>query len=125
MKIVLTHQVGGKQGVREFFESAPIGQIRIISLGRDPLSDLVLGAQDTKVSVNHAEIHLEENGFRIFDLQSTNGTYVNGGKITAAALHDGDLIEPRLFFAGSEQSAGCWTHAEDIEEVHRDSAAKD
>ena len=103
MKIVLTHQVGGKRGVSESFDSCPADRSHKISLGREPSSDMVFDARETKVSAKHAEIHQEGRSFHIFDLQSTNGTYINGGKITASELHDGDLIElglggPRIKF---------------------------
>src|SRR6185295_18217925 len=114
------HQVGGKRGVRETFES---DETRKISLGRNPDGDLVFGARETKVSAQHAEIHQEGNGFRILDLRSTNGTYVNGGKVTSSELHDGDLIElglggPRIKFELAEI-------AESSADVEEDNVARE
>ena len=63
-----------------------------ISIGRHPSSDLRLPAELTVISRNHAEINREGNQFRLID-RSTNGTFVNGKKITDVLLRDGDVLE--------------------------------
>lgn len=63
-----------------------------ISMGRDPSSDLQLPKELTVISRKHAEIIREGNQFRLID-RSTNGTFVNGKKITEALLKDGDVLE--------------------------------
>jgi len=95
--IVLTHLAGGRRGVRQLF---PAGTI---SLGRDSSNDLAFKSQETKVSARHAKIVCRNASFRIRDLKSTNGTYINGQKITEAELINGDIIElglggPRVKF---------------------------
>ena len=56
---------------------------------------------DTGVSRAHAELRLDGSEVRLTDLGSTNGTLVNGRRITSAVLADGDSIEvgatPLLF----------------------------
>ncbi|MBW3630330.1 MAG: FHA domain-containing protein [Gemmatimonadetes bacterium] len=47
---------------------------------------------DTGISRAHAEIHLEGTAATLVDLQSTNGTTVNGQRVTRTALSDGDRI---------------------------------
>jgi pSer/pThr/pTyr-binding forkhead associated (FHA) protein len=48
---------------------------------------------DHQVSHRHAAVTVERDGAVIEDLGSTNGTWVNGGRITGpVALHDGDLV---------------------------------
>jgi len=48
--------------------------------------------KDPRSSRSHAEIHREESGFSIVDLNSSNGTLVNGNKIKKARLKSGDRI---------------------------------
>jgi pSer/pThr/pTyr-binding forkhead associated (FHA) protein len=50
--------------------------------------------QDSNVSRKHAEVRIMPEGATITDLGSTNGTKVNGVKITASrVLANGDAIE--------------------------------
>ncbi|MDX1986593.1 MAG: FHA domain-containing protein [Candidatus Obscuribacter sp.] len=53
-------------------------------LGRDPSKDVVFGAED--VSRNHAKLKVTADGVKIEDLNSKNGTFVNGERITGEAL---------------------------------------
>jgi EAL domain-containing protein (putative c-di-GMP-specific phosphodiesterase class I) len=46
----------------------------------------------SRVSREHAEFVREGNVFRVRDLKSTNGTYVNGQRIDEHRLTDGDLV---------------------------------
>lgn len=62
-------------------------------IGRDPKhADVVL--EDTLVSRRHAQLGVDKNGHVfIVDLQSRNGTFVNGRKLTApVALSPGDNV---------------------------------
>jgi DNA-binding NtrC family response regulator len=54
---------------------------------------LTIGLADSKVSASHARIVRAENGFRIEDAGSTNGTFVNGDRVTRSELADGDFVE--------------------------------
>ena len=47
---------------------------------------------DPNVSRNHAELSFDGQGWRIRDLNSTNGTLVNDVDVDDCALRDGDLI---------------------------------
>lgn len=44
------------------------------------------------VSRNHARLMREDDGYRVEDLGSSNGTYVNGQQVQRQALADGDVI---------------------------------
>jgi Protein of unknown function (DUF3662)/FHA domain len=59
-------------------------------IGRDPQNDIVL--DDRRVSRKHAEIRLRLGRYTLYDLQSTNGTYVNGRRVAEKVLDDGDQI---------------------------------
>src|SRR5881296_1936384 len=59
-------------------------------LGRDQQNDVVL--DDPRVSRKHAEIRLRLGRYTLYDLQSTNGTYVNGRRVAEVVLNDGDRI---------------------------------
>jgi pSer/pThr/pTyr-binding forkhead associated (FHA) protein len=59
---------------------------------------------DEQISTQHVEIFWENPGWWAKDLQSRNGTYVNGKKIDQVALHFGDTIllgETRCIFEAS------------------------
>ena len=49
-------------------------------------------AGDTYISSRHAEIDVAGGAPRLRDLQSTNGTFLNGKKVREADLADGDRV---------------------------------
>jgi len=62
----------------------------VISIGRDRSNDLQL--HDTEVSRRHGELRLEDDEFALIDLESANGSYVNGERIEQQALGSGDRL---------------------------------
>jgi signal transduction histidine kinase len=62
-----------------------------LGIGRDAANPLRL--HDTEVSRRHAEFQPIEGGFRIVDLGSANGTFVNKAQIKEAILRPGDQIQ--------------------------------
>jgi ABC-type multidrug transport system ATPase subunit len=71
---VAGHRVGGER----------------IAIGRLPDNDVVL--DDLLVSRRHAELHRCAGGWRVVDLASANGTYVNGRRVTEKPLCEGDVV---------------------------------
>lgn len=67
----------------------PVGG-HAVTFGRAPNCTVVLDAPN--VSREHAEIRVEGEGVVIEDKQSTNGTFVNGTRITQHTLVDRDEI---------------------------------
>jgi len=62
-----------------------------ILIGRHPtLSDVLLN--DPTVSARHARIRYEEGQFALYDLESANGSFVNGQRIHSQRLQDQDKI---------------------------------
>ncbi len=61
------------------------------SIGADLHNDLVL--DDSTVSRRHCEIVLNEEGYAIHDLGSTNGTWVQGVRIKQAFLDEGTELQ--------------------------------
>jgi adenylate cyclase len=61
-----------------------------VVIGRSPECQVVL--KDFGISRNHAKIVVAEDGVRIVDLKSKNGTQVNGVPVVEAPLKDGDQI---------------------------------
>lgn len=61
------------------------------TLGRRPYNDIVI--DNLAVSGEHAVLHMTGNDVYLEDLDSTNGTYVNGRAIKKQALEHNDLID--------------------------------
>ncbi|MFB6888496.1 FHA domain-containing protein [Kitasatospora sp. NPDC056327] len=62
-----------------------------LRIGRSPDNDLVL--EDLVVSRHHAELHtLPDGGHEIADLDSHNGTYLNGSPVRRAPVGPADII---------------------------------
>ncbi len=59
-------------------------------IGRGDDADITL--QDEAMSGNHARIELGNDGFKIRDMRSTNGTFVNGSRVEFSDLKHGDKI---------------------------------
>jgi len=81
-----------------------------VTIGRSTRgNDLVIDT-DGQISKRHARIELEpDRHFTLYDLNSTNGTKVNGRRIDNRALKDGDEIaigETRLTFQQSGEGFG-------------------
>jgi DNA-binding NtrC family response regulator len=76
-----------------------------IRVGAHHGCDLVLS--DRLISGHHFEILLDETGYRLRDLESTNGTYIGGHRVRDVYLNPGTVIyagESRLRFEPLDQS---------------------
>ena len=86
------------------------------SVGRRPGCSMQLNYKT--ISSNHAELNIENDQLYVNDLQSTNGTYVNGRRITEPTpVHEGDLLQfaDLAFRVKSERRATtCQTMQEDV-----------
>src|SRR5262245_55597039 len=62
-----------------------------LTLGRDHNNAVQL--TDSELSRRHAEIHRDDQGYRLVDLGSSNGSFVNAEQITEHRLINGDRIQ--------------------------------
>ncbi|MGD9505977.1 MAG: FHA domain-containing protein [Syntrophobacteraceae bacterium] len=61
-----------------------------VTIGRRAANDVVI--DNLGVSSTHARIDFVDGGFQLTDLQSKNGSFVNGRIVSSCRLHDGDVI---------------------------------
>src|SRR4051812_23822808 len=77
----------------------------VVTAGRHPDSEIFL--DDVTVSRRHAEFRCGPEGYRVSDVGSLNGTYVNRDRIDDVLLQGGDEVQIgkfRLVFFTSEVS---------------------
>jgi hypothetical protein len=87
-----TNGVYGRLMVREGKNASYEIDLRhtVTVIGRGTDADVRL--TDQAVSRRHAEVRVANGSVLVSDLQSTNGTLLNGARITTAALADGDEV---------------------------------
>lgn len=79
----------------------------VVAAGRHPESEIFL--DDVTVSRRHAEFRRGSDGYRVADVGSLNGTYVNRDRIDEVALQGGDEVQIgkyRLVYFASQAGAG-------------------
>lgn len=100
-RVVLELQTGVDRGARMVLSPG-----QSVTVGRSPGADFPLPADDM-LSRNHLTIHCTDEGCIVEDLQSANGTFVNGQRIAKLPLKQGDeLAAGRSRFAA--QYEGSW-----------------
>ncbi len=63
----------------------------VLTIGRDGANDVII--DHPLASRRHARLEYDENGYSVRDLDSTNGTYVNGDRVQGnRLLHNQDRI---------------------------------
>lgn len=88
-----TRIIGGSPKVLGFLIASNGREYRLQSestIGHGRHNDVVL--EDDAVSREHARIRLERGHFVIYDLASTNQTWVNDQQVQRRTLRDGDVI---------------------------------
>ncbi|OPX21507.1 MAG: hypothetical protein B1H03_06490 [Planctomycetales bacterium 4484_113] len=72
-----------------------LGQSFALSRGENMIGrkeGAILLSDDAQVSRRHCVIVWEESGLALRDLGSTNGSWVNGQRVTESKLHPGDVL---------------------------------
>lgn len=87
MRIVLEIVEGFAAGRKKALR-APV----VLTVGRGESADWMV-AEDTAMSSNHFQVSVNQQGCVVTDLDSTNGTIVDGQRIAARELRDGDRIK--------------------------------
>ena len=78
--------------------------MQVFSIGRDANNQIVLN--DTFVSRKHAQLIISDNGqVMIKDSGSSNGTFVNGRRITECYLKQDDIVKCASVFLTWQQYA--------------------
>jgi hypothetical protein len=86
LRLVVQRSPSLEEGNAFPIDSAPV------TVGRGGQNDLVLDG-DEFASARHARIEARGDGVWVQDLDSTNGTYVNGGRVAGAQRLDaGDVV---------------------------------
>jgi len=93
LRLVLLKKDGGT-------ENYPLAAFPL-TVGREPTNTIVL--KDNSVSRVHARIDLAEGKVIIEDLGSSNGTFINGAKVSSFVLNDGDTLEVGNFMFSVEK----------------------
>jgi pSer/pThr/pTyr-binding forkhead associated (FHA) protein len=85
VRVVIDHVAGSRRGQRQEF---PVGTR--IRFGRHPECEVSFDPQrDIDASSRHAELRAVDAGWVLVDLGSSNGTYVEGHRITEAPVARG------------------------------------
>lgn len=90
--VAIKHLQGSKTGQTEWFTLGPEEELTI---GRDPSNTIAFDQEkDLVAGRKHAKIIRQGDGFAIIDLDSRNGTFINGQRVTGQSpLKPGDVIE--------------------------------
>jgi uncharacterized RDD family membrane protein YckC len=78
----------------------------VITVGREATNEVVI--PDPSVSRHHATIERREDGFHLIDKNSSNGTYVNGKRVSQQKLNHKDKVNfgsASVVFEDEEQGA--------------------
>ncbi len=100
-------------------QTVEIGRGTAASLERVHHADLAIQwrHQDARMSHNHAQMTVRNGQWKLKDLGSKNGTWVNHEVVDEVALHDGDVIEiGASFFLFRDQFECPIAHTQDVKE---------
>ena len=91
-----------------------------LRIGRDPSNSLAIG--DLSLSRRHCVLVCEADSYTLRDLDSRNGTFVNGRVISKKQLNHGDQIsigESVLVFLLKEDTDEATTHGVEFDDRRR------
>ncbi|HEX7238648.1 MAG TPA: FHA domain-containing protein [Longimicrobiaceae bacterium] len=88
-------------------EEIPV-RLPVVRIGKGAANDVVI--PDDSVSATHARLEFEDNAWRITDLESTNGTYVEGVRLAPQ-------VPTPLAYGASVRFGGVPLHFRAVEEA--------
>jgi len=97
-----------------------------LRIGRSPDNDMVI--PHLSVSSHHAELRTVPGGYRLVDLGSHNGTYVNEQRVADALLAEGDMVgfgDTTFRLTGRELQAADQPREAQMPPAPEDSAVED
>jgi pSer/pThr/pTyr-binding forkhead associated (FHA) protein len=106
VRVVIDHVGGARRGQRQELDAG-----KRIRFGRHPDCEVSFDAhRDIDASSRHAELRGVDNGWVLVDLGSSNGTYVDGKRVTEAPVAQNTALDlqfgpggPRVrLFVGDE-----------------------
>ncbi len=106
MKIDIRFNGGTRSGQQQILDAKPL-----IRIGRRADNDVVFDPyKDLDVSGHHAELRQEADGYYLYDLGSSNGTFVGGQKVTRVRVDNGLEVcfgptGPRMLITYTDQPA--------------------
>ncbi|RJP85923.1 MAG: FHA domain-containing protein [Desulfobacteraceae bacterium] len=68
----------------------PVSAERLLKIGRSDQNDIII--DEAAVSSVHAEVEFDHDGFYLTDIQSKNGTFIDGELIISRKLKNGNVI---------------------------------
>lgn len=90
----------------DIFDTKGVG--KTLTVGRTAEADVVI--TDRTVANKHATITRTPNGFKVHDNASSNGTYVNGLRISDREVKTGDMVSfGKVFFEVVAQGLRVWS----------------
>ena len=118
--VTLTYNDGSAaaQDIVPAIRPIPLGAPQI-SLGRHPNNTVVLN--HPQVSAYHARLQQVQGGYRIVDVGSTNGVYVNALRVTNQMLKPGDEVRIgpfKLTYTGTQLTQQDESNSVRIDAVH-------
>ncbi len=93
---------------------------RVVTIDQDETiigraADNAIAIDDPAASSRHCAILRKENRYTLRDLNSTNGSYLNGTQVTEVPLAPGDVLtvgSVRMLFEGDDIETGTTSHTE-------------
>jgi FHA domain len=120
MCYTICHNFGGGVNPRLLVIAGPLRGRTILlrsgetPVGREPANAVAIS--DPSLSRRHCALVRDETGYSIRDLESRNGTFVNGEAVTESRLHHGDQISVGdsvfLFLLSEEIEEPATSHVE-------------
>ncbi len=120
MKVLLTIILGENLGMSTPFDTPRSAEVKDYPIGRGSDSAFRVKRTDHHMSRHHFSIELRCDRVMVRDRNSSNGTFVNGSRVTDAILADGDEIAAgettfRVNITGEGSAIGTRPHTIDMD----------